>query len=322
MKFQKLILGTLLLGMGLTSCNLNSDEGDNYQSFNYSVCNLVTPLSGGNSFATFDTYNLVYYIYAGNVTVTSTSLSLGIGTTSFTTAPMPYTVQAYGTIQNYLEVTKFNGGQALGNGATISNLSGFTSQWLNFLPSETVPMIKYPVNYTPALVISYLAEYDYNVRTFSPDAIYGGSTSVSIVGAPMPPYTSDGVYYRVIFHNDLKQADVIFYNAKFAEMMPALNFVVRNLDVVYNRSGYSIQIPAGQYIVPEMQSGQSGTLLPFEKYRFTSFNLVPTSTDLTNAMITYNIDQIDPEVDLNTAVASFNCSFQGAYVYSEPKQAQ
>lgn len=315
MKFKALLLGMCCLGLGLSSCNLNNEDSDNYQTYMYQVCNLVIPVAGGNAFATPANYALTYYIYSGNVQVACTDLSLGIGTSSFTTTPIPYTVAAYGSTPNsYYEVTKFQNGVASDNGMYISNLSGFTSQWLNFLPSG-VPNLQgqYLYQPRPALVMSYTANYDYRVQTFLPDAVYGGNTTVK--AGPTTIYDGDETYYRVIFHTDMKQADIIFYNSKFAPTMPPFTFLVKNLDVVYGRSGYTIQIPEGTaYMVPEAPEGESGTTFtPYDSYHFTKLTLSPLTSDLTQAMILFDV-QIIKE---SNPVATYNCSFTGAYCYSQ-----
>ena len=309
------LFSTALLGLALafSSCNLNNDDNENYQSFTYSVCNLVIPQNGDAPFAAEDNYVLTYFPYSGNVSVTSSKLSLGVGTTSFTTTQMPYTVKAYGDAAGMYEVTRFAGGKANENGVAITDLSGYTSQMVNVLPPNIASMPGYTFRANPALVMSYVANYDYVIKTFKPDAVYNGKTTIITQGMEGMPYSNENILYRVVFHTDLKSADIIFYNAQFADRMPAINFVVRNLAVTYNKSGYMIGMPQGtQYIVPEMPEGQSGQYTPYESYRFTTFNFNVSDAQLTTGALNFNIEMV-----ANGQVrAQYTGMFSGAYVYS------
>lgn len=324
MKFKSLFLMLALAGT-LASCNLDTEDKDNYTNIPYSVCNLVTSVSGEQAYATKDNYTLTYYTVAGKVVVNSSKLSVAAQTSSFTSSEMPYSLTAYGEYPAYYEVTKFQGGSSSFNGMPITNLQGFTSGWLNYLPVDpanpnATSLPGYYYSPQAALVISYNVGTDYLVRTFLPDAVYGGTTTVNTVGAPLPPYIGQETLYRVVFKQDLKSADIIFYNAKFNERMPATTFIVRGLEVVYNNSGYTIRIPSGvDSIVPEMPEGEG--LTPYDPYRFTTLTLTPSSADLTQALITFNIDNMVYDETLGEAQVrgSFNCTFEGAYTYSGAK---
>lgn len=310
MKLKFLSLSLIVPAL-LASCNLNNDDDSNYQKFTYSTCNLVIP-ADGNAFPSNDAYVLYYYPYSSTVTVSSTALSLGVGSAPFTTANMHYDVAAYGDAGAVYTVTKFSGGSALDGNVSISNLSGFTSEIVNTVPSH---ISEYPFVWNPAIVMQYTANYDYTVKTFSTDAVYNGLTSLTTLNSENPPYDNDQGLYRVVFHTDLKKADVIFYNAKFADRMPSQTFIVKDLEVVYTKNSYMIRMPEGSDgIVPLRQEGQGGQFTPYPSYVFTQFQLAPSTSDLTGVMINYSIDNsYDGKV-----VAQYRGTFNGFYTYSGP----
>lgn len=121
------------------------------------------------------------------------------------------------------------------------------------------------------------------------DAIYNGTTTIRSVGSGTS-FSNDGVRYRVVFAEDMKTASVIFYDAKFAENMPVtIHFVLRDIPVTYGiGGGYTIQIPEGESIIPEMYENNGYT--PAEGYPFTSFLLHTIDTNLTNISIDYTVE--------------------------------
>lgn len=315
MKKVLLSTGSLALLFGLTSCNLENNDSDNYQSIPYPAINLVIP-QDGTPFAADDAYTLVYYPYTQTVTVNSQNLSLGIGSSPFTTSAMPYDVKAYSDNSGlgYYEVTKFSGGNGVYNGTSISNLSGYTSQLINLIP-ETVPTFPaYPYVARAALVMKYTANYDYDVYTFTGDAVYNGNTSVVTLGGEGAPFISDETLYRVVFHKDLKQADILFLNAKFNERMPSnrINFLVKDLNVTYTKTGYTLSMPEGtEEIIPLYY--EAGQFTNYPMYRFTSFNFATSiGSNLTEAQINFNLNAMNG----NDIAARYNCSFNGSYVTS------
>lgn len=317
MKIKNLFFGLLAMSLPLVSCNLDVKEDENYQNQTFpNVANLLVPVSEGTASAALDNYLLTDYYYAGTVSVTSTKFSTPLmKETSFTTNPMEYEVETGGVYPNLRSIVSFKGGYAQGGGVTVSNLEGYVTAFPTLLPDSVTIMKDYPYVPVSSLVISYNANETYNVRTFPPDAVYGGTTTVKAAQAPMPMYEGEETFYRVFFHTDMKQADIIVYGAKFADKMPPLTFVVKNLDVVYNRQGYTIQKPADEeYVIPLVPEGKDNAqvLVPYPSRRISNFTLSPTSADLTQAMINFSVQMVQAE----TVTATFNCDFTGAYCTS------
>lgn len=302
MKVKSLLALVAIASLSLSSCNLDTDEDNNYMTGTYSCCNLVIP-EDGNAFATIASYSMTYYYTAGTASLATTNLSLGYGTLGFTTNNMNINTKYYAVDGKQVDVTSFSGGSANNNGTLVQNVNGYVSSIVNMLGTNDPINPLYKFTARIPIVVSYNVNYDYTVKTFQPDAIYTGVTNIQTVGSSAAPFTNDGIRYRVYLSADLNKADIIFYNAKFASAMPVtINFVLQGLDVTYNKNGYVI---SGENITPSLY--EANGLTPAPNYVFTKFEFLNTSDDLTvgNAFYTVKIGE-----------AQYNGDFQGAYTYS------
>ena len=304
----KLVIFTALLSLSLASCNLDNDSDNNYMIGTYRCSNLVIPTSG-TPYATDATYNLTFYYMNGTVSAATSDLTIGHTSYNFTTNPMPCETKLYSVdwSSNTLDVSTFSGGSANANGLMIKNLNGFTSAAVNILSTNDPVNPAFPFNSRLIpLVINYEVNSDYTVKTFMPDAIYRGITHISTQGSTAEPFTSSDIRYRVVFSTDYSKADIIFYQAKFADMMPVtINFVLQGLDVKFTDSGYTISNANGDPIIPSLY--ESDGLTPAPNYQFTSFEFTNTSDDLTVGAAMYTVQ---------IGNARYNGDFNGYYVLS------
>lgn len=307
MKLKLLLLGCIAAGFGLASCNLDSDENDNYMNGQYSCCNLVIPSEGGDAFATRANYTMSFYYLNGTAALTTNNLSLGYGNLTFTTNAMPTETKLYDVNGKTLDVTSFSGGKVSDNGVTVTNVKGYLSSIFNVISTNDPINPAYKFTAMIPIIMSYNVNYDYTVKTFMPDAIYTGTTNIRAVGSQADPFTNDGVRYRVVMSNDLKKADIIFYNAKFDERMPVtINFVLQNLDITFNKGGYII---SGKDLIPQLY--EASGLTPVPDYKITNFLLTNASDDLTVANIMYT-------VNMERTGTQYNGDFQGYYALTGP----
>lgn len=307
MKIQHLLPALFATCVAFSSCNLDSDEQDNVQTFNLPCSNLVIP-ADGETFATSASYSLAFYYLSENMTLSTANLSLGTGGAfGFTSTKMPYTSAIGNFNGNTAGINSFSGGKANENGLQIQNIKGYTTTFFNVLNTGDPVNNDYKwVSFTP-LVLTYTANYDYTVKTFMADAIYTGNTMVTSVGVNEAPYANDGIRYRIVFQQDYKKADVIFYNAKFAEAMPiTINFILKDLDVKYNKSGYVI---SGNNITPLLNEGNSWT--PAPGFPFSSFEFINTSDNLTSGSAMYTVQVFGKP---------YSCTFNGYYCLTDPKE--
>ena len=304
MKLKSLFIGLIGLGLITTSCNLDVDDSENYLSGTYTCSNLVIP-ADGEPFATNASYTAAFYTNSGTLTISTSDLNLGYGTFKFQTNAVPSETKLYSVdwSNSALDVTTFSGASANSDGVTIQNLGGFMSSVVNVLSTNDPINPEFGFIARIPLVISYTANHDYTVKTFMKDAIYRGTTSITTVGSQTEPFINDTIRYRVIFSQDYKKADIIFYDAKFAERMPVtIHFVLQDLDVKFTKNGYTI---SGTDVIPSLYD-PSG-LTPAPNYVFKSFDFTNTSADLTVGAAMYTVQ---------IGNAQYNGAFQGYYVLS------
>lgn len=305
----KLYHSLLLVGaLGMTSCNLDVDNSKNYETRTFNTCNLVIPAQG-EAMASTGSYSMTIYPYENQLKLSTTDLNLDGNLTGFATSNMKASFNTYVDGLTYYEVIDFSGGLSNTTGVTISNLKGFSSYFANF-PFQSDPIIPgYPTTFFVPFVTQYEINGNYTVKTFMRDAIYDGMTTITTL-SDGSQYINEDIRYRVFFNDDFKTADVIFYTAKFAPNMPiTIYFVLEDLEVNFNRNGYTISIPAGEKVIPQWLEG--GSLTPFPAYQFSRFMLTTANDELTSVMINYTVESGN-----NT----FNVSFQGAYVTDGKKQ--
>lgn len=306
MKIKILLSGIAAMALSFSSCNLDTDDDNNYMTGTYPCCNLVIP-ENGDAFATTANYSMAFYYTSGTASLATTNLSLGYGTMAFTTNNMDVDTKYYEYNGKNADVTSFSGGYANMNGVTVQNVNGCVSSVINMVSTNDPQNPDYIFTPRIAMIASYTANYDYTVKTFMPDAIYTGTTNIQTAGSTSAPFTNDGVKYRVIFSQDLKKADIIFYNAKFASAMPVtINFVLQNLDVKYNKNGYEI---TGENITPQLY--EASGLTPAPRYQITSFQFQNTSSDLTTGSALYTVQIGD---------AVYYGDFQGFYALTGPRE--
>lgn len=306
MNLKTLILGLAGCGLALTSCNLDNDNEDNYTMGSYQCCNLVAS-DHGEAFATKASYTLTFYYLNDKLSVTTNDLNLGYGNLGFSTGMMNCKTSLYNVNGATLDATTFSSGSAVGDGLSVQNVNGFITSMVNILGTNDPTNPDYKWTSRIPLVANYVVNNEYTVKTFMPDAIYSGTTNVFSQGSEAEPFTNDGIRYRIVFQENLKKADLIFYNAKFAEKMPiTINFILKDLDVTYNRNGYVI---SGKNIEPLLNEGNDWT--PAPSFPFKSFEFINTSSDLTTGTAQYTVQVFGQP---------YTCSFNGFYCLSGKTQ--
>lgn len=305
MKLKTLLFAIPLSGLMLSSCNLENDPTGNYTSGSFVCCNLISNASG-DSYASLCSYKTIFYYTDGTMQLSTDMLNLDNTTYSFTSGMMNCDTKYYSVDgqSGIFDVTSFAGGSVNTGKISVENIKGFTSSLVNILSTNDPVNPAFPFTPYIPMVMSYTVDNKYNVKTFMPDAIYTGTTEIRSAGSNSTPFTNDGIRYRVVFQKDLKKADIIFYNAKFADRMPiTINFVLKDLDVEYSGGSYVISNAAGEPINPWMYEASGLTENP--NYKFTSFRFINSSDDLTIGQAFYTVQMGE---------AIYNGEFNGFYV--------
>lgn len=297
MNTKILTLGLFLgaLSMGLSSC---LGEPENISSFSINVSNMIIPNDPSKP-VTVDvncTYNLRLDGVKNKITVGTSTLSFdGSNNLSFNSSEMNcinYSVASLG----FTGGSFARGTANLSNGTKIEGINGLYTSMVFTYDVVGEPFMVVVSN--PMLIMNYKTQ-DATVKTFSMNPFFKGKTTTTYnFKGEEQTFTTDEAVYRVNFASDMKKANVLIYNIRFASQMPRplQAVVLKDLPVTLTREGYIIE--AADF-VPEML--ESGALTPNPSYKFDSFRLITTSSDLTEASCTYTVN------------GSFKGSFSGSY---------
>ena len=289
---SNLLLAGLLLAGSLASCKLDNDVSELSQQ---TVVNQLIIPDDESKPVTVQTkceYKMNMDLNASTMTINSGTVSVNGMNGMLSAGPFKY---AYG-YAGYGESFNFkNASGRFGAMGEVTDLNGYLTTFI-----QTGTGIKY------GLILGYKAN-GAQVKTFYQTQLYSGTTKTTYQLGPAGDKTAetDEATYGIAFAEDMKTANVVIYNIKFAPEMPkALEAVIlKNLDVTLDRNGYTI---SGTDIIPEVKEG-SGTT-PYENYPFRSFTFKPVNDDLTEARCDYVVS-----VKMGPASMDFTGEFAGRY---------
>lgn len=281
----KFLCAAMALGaLSLQSCNL--DNGETTQTFNVSVCNLIVPDDPDAEIKVQRNcgYSFLFNLKSNEATVSTQELELNAGKINFATNAMPFKWLTNG----YYETRIFENGSATvnsgGMGEEVTNLHGYTTTGTVYYSSQVDP---FPVEIPSPLPVMQYKIGNYTVKTFAQNTYFAGTTTTSYQMGPAAEVTefkNDKPIYRVCFANDMKTANVVIYQVKFAESMSVSleQVVLKNLAVTLTPSGYVIE---GENVVPEMLDGSA--FVPYPQRVFDSIKVETLGSDMTKILCTY-----------------------------------
>ena len=278
---KKLTLGFLSLAfLALGACS--TDVADTTQSVRYTTVNLITPLDGGESFASEGAYTFDLNLTRFYGKISTTSLKIGTKDYSFTTDSVS-TLNYTGNQGFYIRLLNANGYLDNDRSMPVTN-ANFDITSLFYTPGSSVPGYSEKQDYMPYIIGQYTAG-DWKVATIQKDATYVGTTTTSYTDADgaTQTYENKGMYYRLILDIDKKTADIIIYDAKFAAPAPQISGIrLKDLPVKFGDGVYTID---ADDVIPGMVDGNDWTETP--KYVFNSFSFSTTNKELTKASMDY-----------------------------------
>lgn len=277
-------LGAVAILAAAASCNKNDPESTYTTS--YPIYNLYTPLNSDRvAHVSPATYQLRYDLVAVTVEVSGSGLTWNNTTYNFTTSPTRFNS---GYASDGGEMIEFKDASATVAGMPLS-LSGMLTN-RKYYTTQAVPGIKGgPLNYSelPVIAFSYNVGDLYSVRTFNPEAYMGGTTQTTYeMKGEHKTYTTDKMLYRTVIDPQTMTADLVIYNARFAEEMgrDLVAVVVKGLKVEWIPNGYSI---SGSNIIPEYLEG--GALQPIPPFIFNSISVSTVGDRMTDFVIDYEV---------------------------------
>lgn len=269
-----------------------TDVEDTTGNITYSALNFVTPMNGeGDPFFVESNYAFYFNFSQAKTSVAVNGLKLNNVDYNFTTDTIAYNQYYVQTTQGVGMYNEIKGAKANVNKDKLLPLGAFNCEitGLFYWNTTVIPGFDSPKLQNgdgSMLVMQYNIGNEYTVRTVQPDEFFSGTTVTTInMGGTMSQFENKEAGYRVKLNKDYKTADVIIYNARFAEQMPKLTAVVlRGLDVKFEDGNYYIE---GKDIIPQVP--ESGALTDYTNYPFNNFELTFTDHKLTCAYISYNV---------------------------------
>lgn len=283
--------------LALGACS--SDVKESQSTVSYPTMNLISPLDGGETFATEGNYSFMLNLTRRTGSVTTSNLKIDNKDYFFETDTV--STENYTTIDGGVLIRLRNLKGYLDNSKDMPLTNGnFDITSLFYVSNISVPGYNTTPDPYPYVIGQYTAG-NWSVATFQKDAAYFGSTSTyyNDEAGEQQEYKNDKMLYRVIIDAAKKKADIIIYNAKFAEPAPELKpIILAGLDVTWKRGAYEIH---GENVVPQVVEGTSTT--PNERYMFNKFDFYTTNVAMTKAQITYDV-----------MGGAFKGTFSGSYV--------
>ncbi|MDE6578156.1 MAG: hypothetical protein K2J82_12195 [Muribaculaceae bacterium] len=315
MKLKTLSCGLLGVCCLLTSCE--PETGEATQTVSYPILNLVAPADGGSPSATGGIYTFKFDYTKGTEAVTG-AFAYNNSTYNFMTDDAKVEdLAASGSMGLFMGPVsgRVNQTRLLKDGKFF--ISSFpipsgveyvpNKEWIPYTKTsdgktELHPGALYRPGYDipPIVVAEYEVEGEFDVVTFSTDMSFFGNTVTTYPGGR---YENDKMIYRVFINLKNTTADVVIYNAKFAEPAPALSMIyLPNLSLTLKNGDYEIE---GTSIVPKVPegTGKDEVLIDYANFTFNSFKLTTKSGTLMSEV----------SIDYQVATA-FQGNFTGKYV--------
>ncbi|MDE7109970.1 MAG: hypothetical protein K2O49_08415 [Muribaculaceae bacterium] len=324
MKLQKisrilLMQGVVAAGMALTSCEPSTGEAT--QTITYPSLNFVTQLDGSGSMLSWGSYTFNFNYTEQKESVATSNLVVNNTTYAFSTNGVRYEdISPSRGMGLYAEGFAGNTGTSYQLEDCAFFISSFPiPEGVEYVPNKKwIPIIQdsnnpnksdyhpgamYRPNYDipPLLVGRYRIGNLFDVVTCSTDMSFFGVTVTSY--PPDNSYTTDKMIYRVFLDIKKNTADVVIYDAKFAEPAPALATVyLPSLKLTLKDGNYEIE---GTDVVPMVPEGEGNdaTLLPYPNFTFKHFKLSTVPGSL--------LSKVDVEYQVG---AMFKGVFSGKYV--------
>ncbi len=303
-----LFLGTAVAALlSMSSCMKDDDGNSSTRSALIPTYNLYTPLSGNDAPTVgLARYNFTTVYPDQTITISTDDMAIPGGKNgSFKSETLPFEQGQVVVDEVGSPTISFKGTDVSVSGSKVTSLNGLITHAAYAPGEQEVPGYKrlIPDAAMQYVLMQYVLDDAWQVRTFWPDMTFRGSTTTTFPDETngSSSYQNDEVFYRIVMQRAADdalngKADIIFYNAKFAPNMPGITIVLKNLDLVFTTAGYTI---SGNDAVPYMV--EAGQLQETPRFKFNSISVVCTS-DLTTAIISYQVANV------------FNGRFQGQSV--------
>ena len=249
MKLFKLFFASML-AVVMTSC-LGDPNNTITQDFSpYCLSYVYDTATGDNVVTSGATYQLVNNIDKGTIDIDISGVKMPDGTyIAFDVKGTRYSYNDQGAMTLYVPSTSF-----LAGGATRSVTDLRMEYYSRYLGNQSFPMLR----------LSYMIDSRYFVRVIYSPAYYWGTTTVTDQDGNVFTNTDQTSFYGVQFDVDTKKASFAALGAKFAQGMPSLNMVFKDIDYTLDYSGYKL---TKAELIPTIGD------TPYPSYKITDFKM-------------------------------------------------
>lgn len=312
---NKVLLGAVVVSGALfTSCEPKTGEAS--QTIMYPALNYISFDDGSEPMISRGAYTFNFNYTEQKESVTTSILTVNNTNYGFATNGVKYEdISPYRGMGVYASGFKANVGQANELKDCQFYITSFPiPSGLDYVPSKRwIPTvvengknvyhpgaIYYPNNEVyPLVIASYSIGDLFDVITCSTDMSFFGKTVTSYPGGE---FENTGMIYRIFIDTSKKTADVVIYDAKFAEKAPSLAVVyLPSLPMTLKNGSFEIN---GSNIVPKVPEGSemNSVLVDYPNFTFKSFHFSTVEGTLfSKAEITYQVG------------AAFSGEFDGQY---------
>ncbi len=275
----------------LASCNPTSK--DSYQTIPFPESNLIVDTQNASELAQVSdaVYSFKQNFSYNTIELSTSNLSVNNMTQSFETDTMGIRYEEFfynenGTEQKAYKWAFSKKGSASANGS-VTNLKG--SLITCYFKSTAADDPNYELGYFQRLDLSYTLHDRYKVQTFWPTALYKGTT---IATDDAESFSSRKADYVSVIDFSKKVGTIYLYNAEFSadpekELPKVIAF--EDIPIVFSHEGFSLQAAAPKTRVLGKNDNKT-ELIESEEYAATDFSFVLTSSDLTDAAISFKLD--------------------------------
>lgn len=284
---KKAFLPLAAVALALASCEVH----DSTQSISYPEYNLIVDIENPDQPAQVSSYVAyqVQYNFTKNVVdLKGSDVVINNQKYSFETDTMALQSRSFAIEGGYTYNLCFSKPGQVKPGSDVKNVNG-TIVFSYYPTSSSVLDPNYAVAASERLDLNYIINDRYKVQTFAPTVLYRGQTVSSSDGQSLSTKESD---YVAAIDFQKNKASVYVYNAKLSEDQ-SKNFpkviCFDEIPVKFSHDGYYLESAAPKTTILGIKDNKAA-LVDSVGFAASNFVLVPTSSDLTEASISYNLD--------------------------------
>lgn len=284
---KKAIIPIAAVALTLASCDTGTK--DSHQTITFKEYNLIVDTQSPDQPATASegTYEVKINYSKNLIDVKASDIIINNQKVSFETEPTKVNVSYYTADGVTVEKVYFSPENS--PTSTASNLNAEYMPWK--VPSTNSFIIpEFNISYVTHLNINYLLAGRYKVQSFTSPALYTGTSTV-MEGSHT--YSSQKTRYATNIDFVKNLAAVYIYLPEYAATMPegyTKELCLVDVPVKFSHDSYSLEAASPKTTILGKNSSGQITMVETDEYKVTDFKLAVTSSDLTNALISYKLN--------------------------------